>query len=122
MEKVRDGFSKTPSWCIDSDCHFYDDVDCNSCRTCTYCGLGLGDRGGNMERAHFFLAASKGGKTFVPACGQCNKSQGTKTVRRWIMRIKKDRPSLYRKIRDYQENMFSGKKREAISKNILDVD
>jgi hypothetical protein len=98
--------SFTPDWCIDQgdeDCLFYETKACETCERCTFCGAKIGPRRRNGHRAHLYIAESKGGRTWVPACPACNMSQGDKGLIAWLGYLCHNNPQTYELIRRYQK-------------------
>ena len=86
------------------DCLFQIEGTCKKCRECAYCGAYLYFTGKRYNH-HFdhIKANSKGGRTRVPACSECNFSKGPKTLRSWFRWLSGKNPKLWNSIIEYNK-------------------
>lgn len=100
--------SFTPEWCIGEgnvDCRFYGTKDCDDCKSCTLCRAKIGPKGRNRNKAHLWIAQSKGGRHWVPTCQACNHSQSDKALFTWLKHLRKEKREIYDMILRAQRNM-----------------
>lgn len=68
---------------------------------CIYCGSHE-----NIQWDHI-IAQSKGGRTVVPACQDCNLSKSDKALMDWFHCIKKTNPKKWEKICEYNKRKLN---------------
>jgi hypothetical protein len=99
-----------------SDCLFLNYNNCRCCKECAYCGKSL-YWSGSRQNIHFdhVRAASKGGRTVVPACTFCNQCKNDKPLKLWLRWLSCNNPKVLERIIEYhihQRNKISDVVRE----------